>query len=318
MGKPRGTGPVTVSGLPPPRTAPGRPDLPEIVLHLGAHRTGSTRLQYVLDANRDALATNATVALTPPRPGKRVSPTIRDVLALVPTGRYWPVRHYLRLRKARAMFRDLVADRPPGTPPRRIILSDENMLGPGFRTDGVGLYPCAYPRLAALRRLLGRPPSAVHLTLRAYDAFLVSVYAMAAVYRRDAPPFDDIRETLLAVHRGWPDVVDDVARAFPGTAVKLTRVERDPMENRVRDLVGPELPERFRFDGEERPNAAPTVEAMAAAAGSGGRTSPDDLVARYAHGARFDPLTEEERSRLARRYVTDLESLQSAGLTGCR
>ena len=305
--------PVTVSGLPPRRTGPGRPDRPGIILHLGAHRTGSTRLQYVLDANRDPLATNATVALTPPRPGKRVSPTIRDVLALVPSGRSWPVRHYLKLRKARAMFRDLVADRPPGTPPRRIILSDENMLGPSFRTDGFGLYPCAYPRLAALRRLLGRPPSEVHLTLRAYDTFLVSMYAMAAVYRRDVPPLDDIRETLLAVHRGWPDVVDDVARAFPATVVKLTRVERDPMENRVRGLVGPELPKKFRFDGDERLNAAPTVEAIAAAAGSGGRTSPDDLVARYAHGARFDPLTEEERSRLARRYVTDLESLDRAG-----
>ena len=305
--------PVTVSGLPPSRTGPGRPDLPEIVLHLGAQRTGSTRLQYVLDANRDALARNATVALTPPRRGKRVSPTIRDVVALMLTGRSRPVRHYLRLRKARAVFRDLVAHRPPGTPPRRIILSEENLLGPSFRTDGFGLYPCAYPRLAALRRLLGRSPSAVHLTLRAYDTFLVSVYAMAAVYGRNTPPFDDIRETLLAVHRGWPDVVDDVVRAFPGTVVKLTRVERDPMENRVRGLVGPELPERFRFDGDERPNSAPTVEAMAAAAGSGGRTSPDDLVARYAHGARFDPLTEEERSRLAWRYVTDLESLRSAG-----
>ena len=305
--------PVTVSVSPSPRTRPGRPDLPEIILHLGAHRTGSTRLQYLLDANRDALAAHATVALTPPRRGKRVSPTIRDVLALTPTGRYRPVRHYLKRRRARAMLRALIADRLPDRPPRRIILSDENMLGPGFRTDGFGLYPYAYPRLAALRRLLGRPPSAVHLTLRAYDTFLVSVYAMAAVYRRVVPPFDDIRETLLAVHRGWPDVVDDVARVFPGTAVKLTRVERDSMENRVRGLVGPELLKRFRFDGDERPNAAPTAEAMAAAAGSGGRTSPDDLVARYAHGARFDPLTEEERSRLARRYVTDLESLDRAG-----
>ena len=301
--------PVTVSGSPPPRRGPGRPRLPEIILHLGAHRTGSTRLQSILDANRDALATNATVALTPPRPGKRASPTIRDVLALLPTGRSRPVRRYLKLRKARAMFRDLVADGPPGPAPRRIIVSDETMLGSCFRTDGFGLYPCAYPSLAALRRLLGRPPSAVHLTLRAYDTFLVSVYAMAAVYRRDVPPFDDIRETLLAVHRGWPDVIDDVARAFPGTAVKLTRVERDPMEDRVRGLVGPELLKRFRLDGDERPNAAPTVEAIAAAAGSGGRASPDELVARYAGGARFDPLSECERMTLARRYSEDVAAL---------
>ena len=93
--------------------------------------------------------------------------------------------------------------------------------------------------------------------------------------------------------------------------MKLTRVERDPMEDRVGDLAGPELLKRLRFDGEERLNAAPTVEAMAAAAGSISRepTSLDDLVARHAHGARFDPLTEEERSRLARRYSEDVAVL---------
>ena len=113
----------------------------------------------------------------------------------------------------------------------------------------------------------------------------------------------------------WPHVVEDVVRAFPATAVTLTRVERDTMQNRVRALVGPELPEGFRFDGEQRLNAAPTVEAMAAAAGSsaGERSSPDELIARYAHGAKFDPLTEEERSGLARRYATDLDSLERAG-----
>ena len=52
---------------------------------------------------------------------------------------------------------------------------------------------------------------------------------------------------------------------------------------------------------------------MAAAAGSRGRMSPDDPVARYADGARFDPLTGTERSRLAQRYVTGLEALESAG-----
>ena len=88
---------MTASGSPPPGAGPGRPRLPHIIPHLGAQRTGSTRLQSILDANRGAL--------------------------------------------------------------------------------------------------------------------LVSVYAMSAVYRRDVPPFDDLRETFLAVHRGWPDVVDDVARA---------------------------------------------------------------------------------------------------------
>ena len=53
------------------------------------------------------------------------------------------------------MFRDLVADSAQDLPPRRIIVSDETMLGPSFRTDGFGLYPCAYRSLVALH---GLPP----------------------------------------------------------------------------------------------------------------------------------------------------------------
>ncbi len=76
---------------------------------------------------------------------------------------------------------------------------------------------------------------------------------------------------------------------------------------------GPELPKRFRLDGGERLNAALTVEAMTAAAGSRGRTSPDDPVARYADGTRFEAPSGEQRSRLAQRCAADLESLESAG-----
>lgn len=60
------------------------PKRPEFILHLGAQRTGSTRLQTVLDTNRDLLTRNGIVALTPPRPGKRISPTVRDVVRILP------------------------------------------------------------------------------------------------------------------------------------------------------------------------------------------------------------------------------------------
>lgn len=293
------------------RSGRSRARPPEIILHLGAQRTGSTRLQYILDSNRDALATNATVALTAPRPGKRASPTIRDVVAaaLAPTRRFQPLERYLNRRRARAMLQSLIADRMTDAPLDKIIVSDETMLGPAFRADGRGLYPQAYARLATLRRLLGRPPCAVHLTLRGYDTFIVSVYAMTAVYRGDVPPFDDIRETLLTVHRGWPEVVDDVVQAFPATRVKLTRVEHDPMEDRIRDLVGSEVLRRFRLHGNERMNAAPTIEAIAAAGGSGQHKELDELVARNAHGAKFDPLTQEERMTLTQRYAQDIAVL---------
>ena len=186
---------------------------------------------------------------------------------------------------------------------RRTVRSQGPAPGVGADGDAV-VHRGGEDRLESVLGLTTNPTTTTQLLPQQHRS--AGCFTYPSVYGRDVPSFDDIRETFLAVHRGWPEVVDDVARAFPGTAMKLTRVERDPMEDRVRGLVGPELAKRFRLDGDERPNAAPTVEAMAAAAGSGGGMSPDDLVARYADGARFDPLTEDERSRLARRYSEDV------------
>ena len=279
---------------------------PEIVLHLGAHRTGSTRLQIILDANSDILAEAGIAALTPPRPGKRISLTIRDAIDALPGAQVNFVKRFRKLQSARALFHGLIADGKPDTAVPKLIVSEENLLGPVFEATGEGLYSSAFPRLAAFHQMLGRSPSEIHLTLRSYDTFLVSVYAMRAVYGGKIPLFDDIRNELLAVRRGWPDLVADVTRAFPGTPIKLTRVEHDPVKSRVRDLVGFSLFEKFRLGGEERPNMAPTVEAMRASAGIKGHAALDDLIARCADGARFDPLTGEESARLVRRYANDL------------
>ena len=287
-----------------------RQDPLAIVLHLGAHRTASTRLQTVLDANLGATAEEGLIALTPPRRGKRTVPTIREIVKALPPERAGHFNRFLKTRLARASFLRLVADNSPGTALRKVIVSEENLLGPPFdRKTGAGLYPSAHSRLVAFRQVLGHSPAEIHLTLRSYDTFLVSVYASKAVYWPQVPPFDAIRERFLCLSRGWPDLVADVSAAFPGTPLRLTRVEHDPIETRIRHLVGPELLARFRLDGDERPNAAPSVEAIAAAARHGGRISPDDLIDRYAAGARFDPLTESERVTLARRYSEDVAAL---------
>lgn len=287
------------------------PKRPEFILHLGAQRTGSTRLQTVLDTNRDVLTRNGIVALTPPRPGKRSSPTVRDVVRVLPRKPKHLPRYILKRAGARALFSGLVADGASSPGLRRIIVSEENLIGSPFRPDGFGLYPSTYWRLKLFRNLVGLDPYEIHLTIRAYDTFLVSLYAMLSVYSaRGVRPFDNIRTEYLAVRRGWPDVIGDVTRAFPGTFLKVTRVERGSMEERVQDLAGPLGSGQLRFQGDERVNAAPTLEAMAAAAQLQSRNSRDALVARHSDGTPFDPLTEDERERLVRRYESDLSSLE--------
>lgn len=255
------------------------------------------------------------VALTPPRPGKRNSSTIRDVLRSLNRKRLGIVRSF-GVQKARTLFLNLIADSMPDTLPRSVIVSEENLLGPAFERSGAGLYMSAYPRLVEFHRFLGRSPQHIHLTFRSYDTFLVSAYAMRKIYGRRVPPFDDIRERLLSFRRGWPDLVADVARAFPGSSLRLTFVEQDSMEVRVQQLVGPELFARFRLDGEELANRAPTVEAMQAAVGVRGAIARDALVARHADGTRFDPLSQDERARLSQRYDEDIGLLKSSAGNG--
>ena len=134
---------------------------------------------------------------------------------------------------------------------------------------------------------------------------------MMAVYARRMPPLEDLREKLLSVRRGWPDLVADVVRAFPGSPLRLTLFERDAVATRMRHLVGPELFKGFRLDGDKWPNRAPTVEAMTKCVGVEGAVARDHLVACYADGTRFDPLFEEERARLSQRYGEDVAFLES-------
>ena len=285
---------------------------PRIVLHVGAHRTGTTRLQILLDDNRDALAGVGLAALTPPRAGKRGVATIRDVVRRLPETRRSALMWFLRFPPGygprRRLDRMIAEACAPGTP-ERLIFSDENLLGPPFDLSGRGLYPFARRRLAAFAGLLDRAPAEVHLTLRSYDAFLVSAYAMQAVHGARVLPFWAIRSNLLAPGRGWPELVADLADLFPASRLVLTQAERDPVRVRLGQLVGPQALGVMRIRGDPRPNRAPTVEAMAACGGVRDADLRDRLVARHAGGARFDPLTEEERAALARRYARDMAAL---------
>ncbi len=291
----------------------GAAGMPLIVLHAGAHRTGTTRLQFLLDDNRDALTGAGVAALTPPRAGKRGAATIRDVVGRLPDTRRSALVSVLRTRPGdgprRRLERMIAEACAPGIP-ERLIFSDENLLGPPFDRSGRGLYPFARRRLAAFARLLDRAPAEVHLSLRSYDAFLVSAYAMQAVHGARVPPFGAIRGNLLAPGRGWPELVSDLADLFPASRLVLTRVERHPVRARLGRLVGWQALGIMRIRGDRRPNRAPTVEAMAACGEVRDADRRDRLVARHAGGTRFDPLTEEERAALARRYARDIAALE--------
>ena len=281
----------------------------EIVLHLGAHRTGSTTLQGILDANAEMLAATGVRVLTPPRPGKRGVATVRDVVRQVKRTSRLPVARLRRWanRRAGAALRETLAGAKG-----RVVISDEMLLGRAYGRDGTALYPDLAELLGGFREALDRPVGEVSITLRAYDGFLVSVYAMRAVYAGPQPEFEALRARLLAVERGWPVVLEEIAARFPEARLQVSTVEETPLERRLGQLVGPAAAARLRYDADARSNLAPSLPAITAARTRRLRhAEADALIAAHAGGARFDPLTDAERDRLRARYAADLATLRT-------
>ena len=285
----------------------------DLVLHVGAHRTGSTSLQWRLDSNAEALRAQSVAVLTPPRKDRRDNPTLRDsVRALRDVKGRFPGFWYRRtLNRARSTLEREIGKAQGGTTTRRLILSDEMMPGVAFSKEGEGLYPEAERHLNLLTRILPDTPSEIHLVIRSYESFIPSVFAMRALYVGGMPPFDALRNTLTRPERGWVELVDLLAEVFPSARLVISRLDTVSQEKVFLRLTDAKA-ETLDLDTPSHLNAAPTVEAIeAASAMTPGSYSPDALVEEHAKGRRFDPLTEEERGRLRQRYETDCRRLSA-------
>ena len=287
----------------------------QLVLHLGAHRTGTTSIQAALDSASGELSRSGIVALTPPRPGKRGLITVRKLVKILVSAKGPAALLKLPLKRyqSRNLLDELIRDcgvEPTGI--SRLILSDEMMPGRAFAPDGSSLYPFALDHLNSLKRVLSRPVDEIHLTLRSYDSFLTSVYAMRAVYAHDIPPFDEIAGRLLKIERRWPEVVGDVLSVFGEARLVLSTVEETGLQQRIAALVGPAA-DKIDFSSHlpDRLNRAPTLEAITQALRAPGEIGdPDLLVEHFKNGTTFDPISKTERSRLKTNYEQDLDELR--------
>lgn len=286
----------------------------ELVIHAGAHRTGTTSLQALLDRHAETLRGAGVVALTPERPGKRGAGTIRDVVNAARKKRFTGdgVMAGLRRRKIAGQFEKLLASATSAnTDLGRLIVSDEMLLGPAFDAKGTGLYPAGASILAGFSRITGRLPHRIHLTLRSYDTFIPSVYAMRSVYVRGVPEFEELKASLIAFEFGWPELVRSIRREFPETELTVTTMETTTVVDLVRSLIG-EAFEKISESTETRINASPTKEAITAARDTAlSHVEADRIIEQYAGGTPFDPLSPAEASRLRSRYKRDIDTIEN-------
>lgn len=146
----------------------------EVIVHLGAHRTGTTSVQSFLNANRKGLKSKGIDVAIPPGTRER---------SIIDSGNS-----------------------------SRVLVSEENILGTmESNIWSRELYPNASSKLAKQKTLLASA-SKIVLTIRNLSDWWRSAIFFCARKDISFPRFDEL-EQIAKSQRSWVDVVDDVRRA---------------------------------------------------------------------------------------------------------
>ena len=172
--------------------------MPDIILHLGAHRTASTHVQGVI-GNNEALLREAGIGM-PHQTATHAALTARL------NG---------RLPVAAGAFAKLIGQSGLDAC-HTLVISDENILGFLNSIFAHGLfYPDTARRLKRLKQFLPAAPRKVVFSIRPYDTFFASAYGRWLTPERLVIPRGDIAELVLGLKRGWHHVAAEIAEAFP-------------------------------------------------------------------------------------------------------
>ncbi|MCA0920945.1 hypothetical protein [Pseudooceanicola nanhaiensis] len=169
-----------------------------VYLHAGAHRTGTSSFQMCLSLNADALRAAGYDLAYPGRDGIPGG----NLQLRLPAPRHGP-RKVRRLGEAAGAH--LAALRSDATRP--LILSEENIPGRMLHFYQGRFYPAAAARARALKTALPGPVAHLLYVVRPYDTLYVSAYRKRAE-DRPVEPFATIRPRLMAMDRGWLELME--------------------------------------------------------------------------------------------------------------
>ncbi len=195
----------------------------DLILHLGAHRTGSTAVVRMVQANEAALQAEG-LALWPPD-ALRAMPAFPALHVLAPRARAGGATARRRMAGLRRIFATEMAELA-ALGFGRLLLSEENVIG-GMQNNLATqtLYPDLASRVGDFAEVLPQRPVRIGIGLRNYATVWTSSYAYM-LPRRPLPRFDSLAAGLAAGTRGWPEVAAEVRQAFPEAEIVLWRQER--------------------------------------------------------------------------------------------
>jgi hypothetical protein len=203
--------------------------------------------------------------------------------------------------------------------PKRLILSDENLLGPFNHCVRTGrLYQHQSPFISQFASEVPFPIREVHIAIQNYADFFAAAYVQ---YIRALKPhntnFITSRTTCLRVFDhlfGWPDVIDTLTTYFPDAQIFIWRHEDfkahpDLAAGVLNNLVGEVMePDPFRIKavssnrGTFSGQAMAVLEQLALTHGVGALVSArKEIRSNYPTGVdrpEFDPFLTWEKSHL--------------------
>jgi len=192
--------------------------MPEIHLHLGAHKTASTYIQNVLYELRSEIAMSGIYY----EELGIVRPAISNPVAMLSQEPRLSVDDYFKRRHAKKALAQRLSQSCAGE--HDMLLSDENLLGHAQDCLGGQLYPNASAQLQVLAGLLPAEVSRIYLGVREYMPFLASVYIEALRWGTNVRP-----EEMVAAYTQkrwmWSELIAKIRSIFPEAQIYLWRFE---------------------------------------------------------------------------------------------
>lgn len=283
----------------------------EIRLHIGAHRTGSTRVQAELSRRAAHLASRG-VATAWPEQLRRGKTRLARLYPRLPG----PLQTAVAARALPGLIAARDAAAAQGA--RVLLVSEENLAGSIDAILRSGrLYPDIGRRLRGLRPVLSETPVTLLLAVRSYDGFFASAYAHRTT-RGPRPDFDQLKQRFMAMPRRWPEVLSDVLRALPHARLRVWDYDasRSNELGMMREVIG--LSDIVAVNAAMPDLPAPSARAVEVL---NAMTEPDqqDLAQRRAAAGRyprpdyppFDPWTHGQTALLQEVYAQDLTAIRA-------
>lgn len=269
----------------------------KVILHVGAHRTGTTTFQHYMRDHAGDLLDQRIGFWGPNRTRKSVFPglfrenTLGQVekTAMRASGR-------VAMHLQRAARHDL----------SHLLVSDENMLGTArHNLRSCQLYPAAGERMARLHNAFCGQVERVILSVRCQDHWWASAAAMTVGRGHPVPSAQRLDE-IAADPRSWRDVITDLACALPDVDIHVMPFEEHI--GRPHDILQEAINRPTRPDSKNHwLNRAPDLAELRRLMGEQGG---DPHVFPDGQG-RWQPFSPEQTAQLREAYADDMHWLLS-------